>query len=87
MASDPSRRTYINLGILETFLQVVVDCFIRYLAEQRQVRHANLFLLGAFEDSLLDLQLSPTTGGWGACCRTGVFFTPSTLGNSLQNHH
>lgn len=83
MQPDPSFRTYVDLGILESFFQVVVDCLIGYLAKQRQVRHADLLLFGAFEDGFLDLLPPPITGGSGTCCRIGVFLAPSTLGDGL----
>ena len=44
--------------MLESLLQVLINRFIRYLAEQCQVRYADLFLLGNLESRLLDLRLS-----------------------------
>lgn len=40
--------TYINLPILKTLLQVVIDTFVGNGRQQRHIRHADLFLLESF---------------------------------------
>lgn len=45
--------------MLEPLLQVLIDSLVRHLAQKRQIRYADLFLLGDFEISFLDLWLSP----------------------------
>ena len=72
---------YVDLGIFETLFEVVIDGLIGNLAQQCQIRHAHLLLLGTFKDSFLDLLLSGTVGG-----RRGggiVFLTPCALRDSL----
>lgn len=44
--------------MLEAQLEVVVDGLIGDLAQQCQVRHADLLLLGALKGGLLDLRLA-----------------------------
>jgi hypothetical protein len=45
---------HVDLGILEALLEVVVDGLVGDLADQGEVRHANLLLLGRLEDGALD---------------------------------
>lgn len=49
----------VDFGILEPLLEIIVDGFIRYFADERKVRYAHLLLLGAFKLGFLDLGLSP----------------------------
>ena len=49
--------SYIDLIIVKAEFQVFVDSFVRNLAQQGQIRNANLLLLGAFKGGLLDLGL------------------------------
>jgi hypothetical protein len=44
----------VYLGILKPLLQVVVDCFVGDFADEREIRHSDLLLLGALKDSTLD---------------------------------
>lgn len=61
-ASAPSFcPTYVYFTIFKPLLQIVVDSLVRNLADKREIRNSNLFLLGAFEDGLPDLGLSPST--------------------------
>lgn len=48
--------------ILEALLQIVVDCLVRYLADQREIGYTDLLLLGRFEDGLL----AETSTAWAA---------------------
>ena len=52
----------VDFGIFESLFQIVVYGFIRDLADQREVRDPDLFLLGAFELGFLDLGLSAAGG-------------------------
>ena len=52
---------YVDFSMFEAQFQVIVDGLVRDLAEQGEIRHANLLLLGAFERSLLNLGLSPSS--------------------------
>jgi hypothetical protein len=64
--------TYVDFGILESLLQVVVDGFVRYLANQREIRDSNLLLLRALEDGLLrELRFLAATAA--------IFFAPGAL--------
>jgi hypothetical protein len=45
--------------MLKPQLQVLVDCLVGNLAQQRKVGNANLLLLCALEDGLSDLGLAP----------------------------
>ena len=70
--------THVNLAILESLFQVVVDGLVRNLADQRKIRDTNFLLLGSLEDRLgceLRLRL-PSPGGFGT---SGIFFAPCAL--------
>ena len=45
----------IDLGTFESLFQVVVNCIVGDLADQRQIGNANLLLLGDFEGGFLGL--------------------------------
>lgn len=47
----------VDLAMLESLLQVVVDCFVGDLAEQSQIGNADFLLLSDFEGGLLDVGL------------------------------
>lgn len=47
---------HVNLIMLEPEFQIVIDGFVGYLAQQRQVRNTNLLLLGALKGRFLDLR-------------------------------
>jgi hypothetical protein len=49
---------YINLPILKPLLQILVDRFIRDLANQREIRDSNLLLLRRIEMRFLDVRLA-----------------------------
>ncbi|KAJ5085236.1 hypothetical protein N7532_010007 [Penicillium argentinense] len=44
--------------MLKSQFQVIVDRLVRDLAQQRQVGHTDLLLLGGLEGGLLDLRLT-----------------------------
>jgi len=60
---------YINLAMLETELQVLVDSFVGDLAKQGKVGDTDLLLLGGLEGGLLDLGLAglPAIAHIGDC--------------------
>jgi hypothetical protein len=64
-------RTYVYLAILETLLQVIVDRFVRYFADEGQIGDTNFLLLCRVECSLLDVGLA-TAGGTGATTRLRI---------------
>lgn len=72
--------TYIDLGILKAFLQVVIDRLIRNLANQCKIRNPHLFLLSSLKDCLSDLRLR--SSGWRRGGR-GLFTPTGALGNGL----
>lgn len=49
---------HINLAGLKPLLQIFIDRLVGHFAEQSQIRHANLLLLGSFKGGLSDLGLS-----------------------------
>lgn len=50
-------QTNVNLSILKALLQILIDSFVRHLAQQCQVRDSDLLLLGRIECRLLDIGL------------------------------
>ena len=75
------RPTYIDLCIFESLLQVVIDGFVRNLADESEIRDSNFLLLSALENGLPDLGLPPS-----ATCRlsiAGVFLAASALCDCL----
>lgn len=53
--------THIYLRILESLLQVLIDRLVGDLADKRQIRHADLFLLVCLVERLLDRSASAAT--------------------------
>ncbi len=85
-SSEPVRITHVDFCILKPLLEILVDSFIGDLTDERQVRHAHLFLLGAFKNGLLDVRLGGAAGiGVGALGRL-VLFAPSTFGDALSRY-
>lgn len=74
--------SYIDLGILEALLQIVVDSFIGDLTYEGKIRHSNLFLLRRLKNCLPHLRLSPIAGSRLRARR--VLFPASSLGDSLH---
>lgn len=62
-----SRPTYVDLRILKSLLQVVVDGFVRDLADEGEIRNSNFLLLSALKNGLPDLGLPPS-----ATCRLSI---------------
>ena len=73
---------YIDFCILESFLQVIVDSFVRDLAQECKIRDAHFLLLSALKDGLLDLGLSASI--WSVCA-AGIFLTAGTLRDTLKS--
>lgn len=63
--------TYVYLAILETLLQIIVDRFIRYFADEGQIGDTDFLLLCRVECSLLDIGLV-TAGRTGATTRLRI---------------
>lgn len=57
--------THIYFGILKTFLQIPIDSFIRYLADEGKIRNSHFLLFSTFEYRFLDLWLASTTRSVG----------------------
>lgn len=76
-------HTYVDLRVLKSFLEVLVDGLVRDLAEQREVRHSNLLLLRALEHRLLDLGPPSITSARRLFRITGILLPSRTLGNRL----
>lgn len=49
---------YIDLVMVKTEFQIIIDGLVGDFAQQGQVRNTNLLLLGALESRLLDLRLA-----------------------------
>ena len=56
-----ARPTYVDLRIFKSLLQVVIDSFIRDLADEGEIRNSNFLLFSALKNGLPDLGLSPST--------------------------
>lgn len=76
-------HTYVDLRVLESFLEVLIDCLVRDLAEQREVRHSDLLLLRTLEHSLLNLGPPSITSARRLFRMTGILLPSRTLGNRL----
>lgn len=57
--------THVYFGILKTFLQILVDGFIGYLADEGKIRNSHFLLFGTFEYRFPDLWLASTTRSFG----------------------
>lgn len=55
--SAESGVPYVYFCILKSFLQILVDSFIRDLADQSKIRYSYFLLLCRIESSLLDIRL------------------------------
>ena len=55
-----ARPTYVDLCIFKSLLQVVIDGFVRYLADESEVRDSNFLLLSALKNGLPDLGFPPS---------------------------
>ena len=40
--------THVYLSMLESLLQILIDCLVGYLAYQRKIGHSDFLLLGRF---------------------------------------
>ena len=49
---------YVDFAIFESFLQIIVDGFVRDLADQSEIRYSDLLLLVCVESRFLDIGLS-----------------------------
>ena len=56
-----ARPTYVDFRIFKSLLQVVIDGFVRDLADEGEIRNSNFLLLSALKNGLPDLGLSPST--------------------------
>ena len=77
-----ARPTYVDLRVFKSLLQVVIDGFVRDLADEGEIGNSNLFLLSALKDGLPDLGLSTPS----ATCRlstAGVLLAASALCDCL----
>ena len=54
----PTWPAYIDLGILESLFQIIVDSLVRYFAYECEIRDSDFLLFRTLEDGLLDLGLS-----------------------------
>lgn len=89
-SSAPGRRsqTHVDLSILETDLQVLIDCLIRNLADQGKIRNSDLLLSCRIECRLPNIWLASA-----GLCRTtrglsisGGLVALGSSTNSLQVH-
>ncbi len=75
--------TYVDFRVLETFLEIVVDCLIGDLADEGKVRNTDFLLLGAFEHRLFNLWLPSTTSTRRTFRLTVVLPPPCPFGDTL----
>lgn len=75
------RRAYVDLTILESLLQVVVDGLVGNLADEGEIRDSDLLLLCRLEGGLLDLGLSTGTAGLRG---GGILLSSSAFGYGLR---
>lgn len=61
VAADVTGKSYIDLAMIKSEFQVVINGLIGDLAEQREIRHSNLLFLRGLEHGLLDLR--PSSSG------------------------
>lgn len=57
--------TYVYFGILEAFLQILIDSLIGYLADQGKIRNSHFLFFSTFEYRFPDLWLASTTRSFG----------------------
>lgn len=77
-----SSFAYINLPPLKPLPQILIDRLIANLADEREIRHAHLLLLGRLEDCLFrELRRRLAFGGTSGA---GVLFAPCALGYRLE---
>ena len=62
-----ARPTYVDLRVFKSLLQVVIDGFVRDLADEGEIRNSNFLLLSALKNGLPDLGPSPS-----ATCRLSI---------------
>jgi hypothetical protein len=81
--------TYVDLGILEPLLQIVVDGFIGNLADQGKIRYSDFLLLGGFENSSFDSALAGAgaSTGVGRPRAGGILLAASSLCDGLCESH
>lgn len=65
LALNDNCFTHVYFGILKTFLQILVDSFIGYLADQGEIRDSHFLLFSTFEYRFPDLWLASTTRSFG----------------------
>lgn len=70
--------SHIYLRILKSLLQVVVDRFVRDLADQCEIRYPHLLLLGGLEDGFL-CELCLLAAAAGLFRATGILLAPGAL--------
>ena len=76
-------HAYIDFRILESLLQIIIDCLVGDLANEREVGHADFSLLCGLESCLL--HLGPASAGVGrlpSCC---LFLSSSALCDRLSH--
>lgn len=71
---SPMVAAHINLPILESLLQVVIDRLVRHFADQGKIRDSHFLLLGRVECGLLDIRFTASPSRLGCL----VAFRPPT---------
>lgn len=82
MEAPTTENAYVDLPMLEPLLQVVIYRFVRDLADECEVGHADFFLLGALEDGLANLWLGPASSLW---LSGRILLTTGSFSDSLVN--
>lgn len=78
---------YVYFAIFKSLLQILIDSLIRNLADQREVRNANLPLLAGFEHGFAHLGLCSSAAAAGTAWLRGasrLFRTSGALGDGLR---
>jgi hypothetical protein len=74
------QRAYINLAILKSLLQVVVDGLVGDLADKGEIRDSDFLLLCRLEGGLSDLRLPAGSPGLRG---GGILLSSSSFGDGL----
>lgn len=65
LALNDNYFTHVYFGILEPFLQILIDSLIGYLADQGKIRNTHFLLFSTFEYRFPDLRLASTARSFG----------------------
>lgn len=64
--------SYVYFAILESLLQVVVDCLVGNLTDQSKIRNPDFLLLGCIESRFLDVRFTASSPGSTTTTALGI---------------